>query len=228
MGWSPSAVLFDLDHTLCVYERTGEAVFAAAVERTGIDPPFDAQDYYGRFEEYLEDAADVVELRRRCFADLAAEAGEDPALGRRLADAYEAERDPHAVEAIPDAPAVIEAFRERYPLGLVTNGTPDTQVPKLEATGLDGVFETVVFAGHDTATKPDPEPFERALASLGVGPDEAVYVGNSHESDVMGATNAGLRSVWIPYSAPSESVDPAPTWRVDRLSDLLDPPWETG
>jgi putative hydrolase of the HAD superfamily len=45
--------------------------------------------------------------------------------------------------------------------------------------------------------KPDPAIFTEALALLSVSPEHALYVGDSHHHDVLGARAAGLTPVLI-------------------------------
>ncbi len=98
------------------------------------------------------------------------------------------------------------------------------QRTKMAALGIDDRVDAVVFAGHDAPVKPEPEPFERALAELGSTPDRAVHVGNSLDSDVAGADAAGLRSVWVPAD-PSVVPEPEPPFAFETLRPLGDPPW---
>lgn len=222
-GTPVDAVLFDLDETLCVYRRDGATVLSAAFEDAGVEPFFDIYDYYGRYGEYVADTDSVDQLRERCFADLAEERGRDRETGRAVARAYARERDQTNVEAMPGAHDVVAALAEDHRIGLVTNGAPGMQQTKLGALGLDGAFETIVYAGYDAASKPAPEPFDLALSDLGVERERAVHVGNSPESDVAGAHAAGLRSVWL--REDGRSPEHPPDWTVESLTELLDPPW---
>jgi putative hydrolase of the HAD superfamily len=212
------AVLFDLDDTLCRYRETAGDILPRCFERAGVEPFFTAADYYERFEAYLDAAESIPELRRQCFADIARERGVDPELGYEVARAYTDERDYSDVERLPEARAAVSAAAEHGTVGLVTNGPPETQRQKLDAVGLADIFETVVFAGYDTAAKPDPEPFERALSDLGVAPDVTLHVGNSLSSDVAGAQAAGLDAAWLDDGTPDP--DPTPDYVLDSLSDL--------
>lgn len=67
----------------------------------------------------------------------------------------------------------------------------------MRGLGIGDEFETVVFVGYDVAAKPDPEPFYTALDALDVEVEHTVKIGKLLESDVTGAHNAGLRSVWL-------------------------------
>lgn len=220
---APAAVLFDLDDTLCSYRRSVSEVLAASFDDVGVDAFFEAADYFGRYDDYLDETDGIDGLRATCFADLAAERGRSPDLGRAVAEAYARERDQTNVDLLPGAAEAVEHLGRDHRLGLVTNGAPDMQRTKLDAVDLADAFETVVFAGHDAPRKPDPTPFDRALSDLGVDHDHAVHVGNSPTSDVAGARAAGVRSVWL--REEGRSPDRRPDWVVDSLAELVDPPW---
>ncbi|MFB6361805.1 MAG: HAD family hydrolase, partial [Halobacteriales archaeon] len=124
------------------------------------------------------------------------------------------------------AQAALAELGADRPLGLVTNGAPGMQTTKLDALSIREAFATMVFAGYDTAPKPDPEPFRTVLEALGVPPDRTVHIGNSLESDVAGANAAGVTSVWLEHdSHPPAAVEP--DYTVGSLSELTDPPWST-
>ncbi|MFW6003445.1 MAG: HAD family hydrolase [Halanaeroarchaeum sp.] len=214
------AVLFDLDETLVRYERPASAVLDVAFEAVGVDPFFEVRDFQDRYEKFFPRSESIDHLRELVFEDIATNAGRDPSLGRRLAARYADERDHSRVDLLPGASDLLDALEDR-PLGLVTNGDPEMQRPKLEATGLDDRFETVVYAGHDTASKPDAEPFERALEDLNVDAPAGAFVGNDPVADVHGSQSVGLRSVWIRNGVDgTPAVEPDAT--VDCLDELLD------
>lgn len=221
---TPDAVLFDLDGTLVEYERSTADLLAVAFESAGLEPFFGVDEYFDRYRDHLGPDVSVTEGRRRCFAAIAADRGRDPEVGRRVADAFAAERDHSRVERVPGATEVLDALADDHALGVVTNGPPGMQSTKLEAAGLADRFETVVFAGHDCAAKPDPEPFETALRDLGASADRAVHVGDSPSSDVAGAHAAGLRSAWLSGKDGVEP-DPEPHHAVESLAALAEPPW---
>lgn len=132
------AVLFDLDDTLCEYERTQEELLAIAFDRAGVEPFFDADTYRQHFGEFIGESDGIEDLRERCFAAIAEERGRDPALAREIAGHYADARDPIGVRSRPGALEAIEVLGERYPLGLVTNGGPELQRGKLERIGIEG------------------------------------------------------------------------------------------
>jgi putative hydrolase of the HAD superfamily len=222
------AVLFDLDGTLVEYERSPGQLIDIAFESAGVDPFFEVGEYFDRFEDHLAPGVSIAEGRANCFAEIAADRGYDPERGRTVAERFRAERDHSRVELLPGATEALDALAADHALGLVTNGPPEMQGEKLASAGLADHFETVVFAGHDAAAKPDPEPFEAALSELDAAADRALHVGNSLSSDVAGAHAAGLRSVWVPAESGIEP-DPEPHHSLPSLDALADPdgpPWQ--
>jgi putative hydrolase of the HAD superfamily len=85
-------------------------------------------------------------------------------------------------------------------LGVVSNS--DGRVEEaLEAAGLRQLFDVVVDSALVGVEKPDPRIFHAALDALGVAPEEALYVGDLYEVDVVGARAAGMEAVLLGTSA---------------------------
>lgn len=214
------AVFLDLDGTICDFTRSPETLLEATFDSLDVDPFFTADDYRDQMRAFSKPASDVRK-RRRCFEKFAREAGYDPAVGREVAAAYERRRDYTRVEFRPGAADLLVRLEERYALGLITNGTPETQAPKIDSLDIRDHFETVVYAGHHTPPKPAPDCFERALDAVGVDPGDAVYVGDSLEHDVAGAKAAGVGSIYVTGGVWDEPEDAAtPDHTVESLADV--------
>ena len=216
------AILFDLDDTLVQYERSPGEVLQASYEIIGSDPMFSVEDYYARYDEFAETCESMDELRSECFAALADENGYERQQGRDVADTFSGERDQTNVELLPAVPRVLNALSRKYRLGIVTNGAQDVQRQKINAVSLERWVDTIVIAGHEIPPKPDPEPFERAIQSLNATPATTIHVGNSLETDIAGASAAGLHSIWISDADTIKGY--TPTHRIESLGDLLSLP----
>lgn len=214
------AVLFDIDDTICTYQRSGEEILPVAFETVGVDPFFTVEEYIDRYREFVGQSDTMSDLRQRCFAAFARERGHDPAVGREIALAYAAERDHTAVEFCPGARETLRRLASEVPLAAVTNGSPDMQSVKLDALGITDHFETVVHAGYDAPPKPEPEPFHDALDALGVRPGRTVHVGNSLASDVAGGRRAGVQTAWVTNGSNGNDPDPEPDYVLDSVDDL--------
>jgi HAD superfamily hydrolase (TIGR01509 family) len=81
-------------------------------------------------------------------------------------------------------------------LGVVSNSEGRVE-EALEAAGLRDYFDVVVDSGVLGIEKPDPRIFQAALQALRVAPEEALYVGDLYEVDVLGAQSAGIEAVLV-------------------------------
>jgi putative hydrolase of the HAD superfamily len=83
--------------------------------------------------------------------------------------------------------------------------------------GWSAYFDTVTFTQEVGLQKPDPRVFRFALARAGQRPADSVYVGDSWEADYLGATNAGLKAVWLNRGGRPA---PEPCREIGSLKDL--------
>jgi putative hydrolase of the HAD superfamily len=95
-------------------------------------------------------------------------------------------------------PGVVDALHELarrgIQLGICSNWDLDLE-DALERSGLPAVFGAIVTSARVGCPKPHSEIFHRALDRLGVGPDEAWFMGDDWAKDVDGAVNAGFAQV---------------------------------
>jgi HAD superfamily hydrolase (TIGR01549 family) len=116
---------------------------------------------------------------------------------------------------------LLDELRQRYRLGIITNGPADVQQHKFAHTGLSDYFELFLPSGEIGVHKPEPEIFRVALKRLGLSSEEAVFVGDHLDLDVVGAQRAGIRAIWF-SGAGKRSDDPSivPDAVIRRLEDL--------
>ncbi|HJL17071.1 MAG TPA: HAD-IA family hydrolase [Sandaracinaceae bacterium LLY-WYZ-13_1] len=102
--------------------------------------------------------------------------------------------------------AIVHALREAgTPLAIVTSKRRRGTTQGLAALGLSDAFDTWVCADDVARPKPHPEPVERALAVLGVGPERAVFVGDATH-DVHAGRAAGVRTVAVLWGSGSRDA----------------------
>jgi putative hydrolase of the HAD superfamily len=148
--------------------------------------------YY--LEHNLEgsDRARLDDLRDRC-AEAMMEALELPDLEH--ATAREAMLGSLEFVPFPDVLPALDALRGH--VLIVVSNWDCSLADWLGPAGLLEHFEAVVTSAEVGVGKPGRAIFERALALAGVGPGEAVHVGDSLENDVAGARAAGIRPVLV-------------------------------
>jgi putative hydrolase of the HAD superfamily len=224
-----AATVFDLDHTLCRHDQSGEEVYAGAFAHADVDRVGDPEDLWAALagspdpddiEGYIADGFRTV------LREYDVDHGDD--TPRALAAGFSEVVDHTRVSLRPGAETVLDHARDHGHVALLTNGPERRQSIKLDALDLTDAFDSVVFAGDMPNRKPHRDPFDRVVRDLGVDAGATLYVGDSLEHDVVGAQRAGLDVAWTPdgddpYEVTDDLVDTGdhdPEFVVPRLADL--------
>jgi putative hydrolase of the HAD superfamily len=84
-----------------------------------------------------------------------------------------------------------------YAIGLLSNTEALVTRYDLKALGLQDCFDCVVLSSSCGAKKPAPRIFRETLASLGVAGDEAVFIGDTFDTDIAGCLGAGIDGIYL-------------------------------
>ncbi len=95
--------------------------------------------------------------------------------------------------AMPYLRPFLERLRPRYRLAIATNRS-DTMQQVLREHDLEEYFDLVVTAMDVASPKPDPEQLMRVFSHFGIGPSEALYIGDS-AVDELAAKSSGVSFV---------------------------------
>lgn len=96
--------------------------------------------------------------------------------------------------------SILELAKENnVKLGIITNGPSEHQWSKITALGVESWInrENIIVSGDYGINKPDDRIFEIMKEKLQLPNDSLYYIGDSIENDVVGANNAGWKSIWI-------------------------------
>lgn len=211
------AVLFDLDGTLCRRTQDTDELYRETFERVGVEQFGEPAALWGALEG-PPDHDDRVGYIGAGFARLAAQHGRSDVDPLALASALTDLVDDSQVRLSPGASTALDSAAAAGPVGLVTNGTASRQRVKLDALGVTDRFDATVYAFDLPRRKPHAEPFERALSTLDVEPERALYVGNSPAYDIAGGQNAGLEVAWLDDGEGPGAYDPEYT--LESLVEL--------
>ncbi len=91
----------------------------------------------------------------------------------------------------PETIEVLQQLKKKYKLVLISNTDCFGIEPVVEKYQLTQYFDGIVLSYKEGKLKTDKALFEKALQEAGVSPDEAVMVGDSLESDMKSAEQAG-------------------------------------
>lgn len=98
--------------------------------------------------------------------------------------------------AVAGAVDLLQALKSVVQVGIVTNHLAAEQADKLNCCQLNPFVDFVICSETAGVPKPDPHIFKLALQQARCNPDEAVMLGDSWSSDIVGASGSGIRAVW--------------------------------
>jgi putative hydrolase of the HAD superfamily len=203
------AVLFDLDDTLFLQEAWLAGAWRAVAEAaagSGADGE--------AVHRALVAVAAEGSARGRIIDRALAATGWAHLDVAPLVEAFRNYR-PARLAPLPGVREGLAALRGEVPIGVVTDGDPMIQAGKLLALGLADAFDVVVLSDElgRERRKPHPAPFQRALRTIGVAPERAVFVGDRPDKDVAGPMALGMRAVRVGTGEYAAVADVAGTWR---------------
>jgi FMN hydrolase / 5-amino-6-(5-phospho-D-ribitylamino)uracil phosphatase len=213
-------VVFDADETLIdLSAAVRGGLLAVLAELRGLTPAAaglslaDLESDWVAVYPGLADAP-VMEIRRAALARSVARVGLESEL-ERIAELFFARRFALS-RPFAEVPGVLAALRRSYRIGFATNGNS-----RAALCGMDGLFDFEVYAFRDgVPQKPAPGFYAAVLAAAGCAAEDAVYVGDSWEHDVVAARAAGLSAVWLNRAGAPLPAGGVADAEIRSLADL--------
>ena len=217
-------IFFDLDHTLCDFEKNSGATFKSIFEELNFEFSLEQfLDFYNPinhyyWKQYRENRISEVELRylrlEKTFE--AMKVTSTAALIDRVSELYIQQLSTHT-ELFEGTVSVLEYLNSKYTLHIITNGFEHVQQRKLENSGIARFFKIVLTAEKIGFKKPHPTIFLSALKTAEVLPEHAMMIGDSLEADIQGALKLGMQA--IHFNSHMEAYHEE-CLIIDQLSDL--------
>lgn len=146
---------------------------------------------------------------------------DDHELGVKLADQFPRERRSRSIVYF-DTYSTLEALKGKYRLLLLTNGSPELQKEKLSAEPkLASYFDHILISGSFGEGKPAKPLFMHALALLESKPEETVMIGDKLTTDVLGALNSDVHSVWLNRTNHESNDQIVPMFEINELQEIF-------
>jgi HAD superfamily hydrolase (TIGR01662 family) len=115
----------------------------------------------------------------------------------------------------PGTHEALKNLRTRYRLAVISN-SDGTVAQLLDELDLGRYFESVTDSHLCGCEKPDPRIFHAALDTLGVRPEQSIYIGDLYSVDYVGARAVGMQALLM---------DPAGVYadtRYPRITSLAE------
>ena len=198
--------LFDLDQTLLDFHASEYKALGIVLNENGLsfsDEIYRAFKAYNKslWLELEKGTISRTELFTRRFRDVFSRcegdsSGLDPL---KVNDAFI--RTMSVNGALMDgALAFVRRLKDNIPdarIYIASNGATVNAKGRLASTGLDRYTDGVFISEEMGVTKPDAAFFERILEQIGEPGSSCIMIGDSLTSDMLGAKNASLDSVWF-------------------------------
>lgn len=199
-------VFFDLDHTLWDFDRNSALAFGRIFQKLKVN--MEVSEFVREYEPinlhywklFREERITKEELRRGRLIDAFNVFNMEMPISSidLMANSYidELPVDNHLFSG---ALEILDYLLPKYKLHIITNGFAEVQHLKLKNSGIDKYFTTITTSEQVTAKKPHPAIFKAALIKANVLPSQSIMIGDNLEADIVGASNAGMHTMFFNY-----------------------------
>ena len=217
------AIFLDIDDTVFNFKKCSESALKETFSMLNLNYNNNIFESFTAIDErlwkeqkaQLLTVADVLDIR---FAELSDTLGLNydsnlakDHFGQLLGEQYIME---------PGIEEVLKKLSAEYKIYAASNGVLSMQENRLKLSGLKRYFNDLFVSDDIGHAKPDISFFTESMERADLYPSEILMVGDSLVSDIAGAQNAGIDSVWYnPYGLTSESRIQA-DYEINHLHDL--------
>lgn len=195
-------VFFDLDHTLWDFEKNSNLTFEKLFKTHNVE--LNLQDFLTEYvpinfqywKLYREEKVSKEDLRygrlKETFDNLNFSVTDD--LIHLLSEEYihVLPSNNHLFEGTIE---LLEYLHPKYELHIITNGFEEVQNLKLEKSGIEKYFNSIITSESVGVKKPNPKVFKYALDKANAKADNSIMIGDNLEADIIGAIQCGITSI---------------------------------
>ncbi len=154
-----------------------------------------------RSEFHQEGNLSRINIWRALFEEFSQEASNDNLLKWETSYWKIVERKTTVFPEVIDTLKYLSSHYDHLALVTNTQGQTSSQAHRFENhPDLATFFSIIVVAGqNDIPAKPNTLAFEMCLKQLGITSDEAVYIGDDWQNDIIASKEAGLFPIWLKH-----------------------------
>lgn len=217
------AIFLDIDDTVFNFKKCSESALKETFSALNLEYNKSIFESFSLIDERLWrqqkkellTVADVLDIR---FAELSDTLGlgydsnlAKDHFGKLLGEQYIME---------PGIEEILKELSDDYKIYAASNGVLTMQENRLKLSGLEQYFTDLYVSDDIGSAKPNTDFFAESMKRADLYPTEILMVGDSLLSDIAGARQAGIDSVWYnPYGLESESRIRA-DFVIENLLDL--------
>ena len=100
--------------------------------------------------------------------------------------------------AMPGANSLLTDLKQQgYKLAVVSNGGHATRLTILQGLGFSHYFDEIISSELVGISKPNPGIFLHTSRQLNIVPENCLFIGDHPVNDIQGATQAGMKALWL-------------------------------
>ncbi len=204
------AIIFDLDGTIIDSEKNHISSILKTLKKYNIKASdediekcrgMSMENIYKyiikKYPQIKENVSDLVEQKTKIFLD----------------------EELDNIKIVPGFKELVDYSRDKYLLGLVTSFNSKHQKAVFEKFNLNSVFNVVITSCDSRKTKPNAEPYRRAIKKLGILPSKCVVLEDS-ANGITSANMAGTKTIGIATHGNTESLKRA-IFVVKNLKEVI-------
>ena len=218
---------FDLDNTLLSFKNSSFEAFSALLKEIGLEEKEDSYEVFHKINKVewriFEDGKITQDqLKHSRFQNYFDHIGFDfdglTANGIYLKHIVQF---PYYVEGAQELLKTLQ--EQKYKMSIITNGMKEVQRPRIKLCNWDHYFDQIFVSDEIGLAKPNVEFFNYCLEKSG-HPDksEILVIGDTLESDILGAKNANIKSCWINPNGDYCPPDLKPDYEINKLAELYE------
>ena len=217
-------LLIDLDDTILDFHKAEAIALSKTLQTFGLPVTDEVLTLYSQINKAHWEALERKELTREQVLT-----GRFEALFRRMGKTV----DPVAVARcyetnlsqghyfMPGALEALQALSKKHRLFVVSNGTKRVQDGRLDSAGIRPFFADIFISQEIGVNKPDALFFTRCFERIsGFQKSNALIVGDSLSSDILGGKNAGIPTCWVNPKGKAATTDCQPDYEISGLFQL--------
>ena len=206
-------IFLDLDDTILDFQRSEAIALRKTLQTLNVEPTDEVVTRYSEINRAHWQALERRELTREQvltgrFHQLFEELGmnDSPNVAQSL---YEKNLS-QSHFFMDGAPRLLMGLSGKYQLYIASNGTTIVQKSRIASAGIARYFKGIFLSQELGADKPQKEFFERATSQIeGYDPNEAIMLGDSLTSDILGGIQAGMHTCWFnPHHRERGNITP--------------------
>jgi putative hydrolase of the HAD superfamily len=209
-------VFLDLDNTLWDFDGNAEEALKVLFEKHRIEfhTGYKVEQFVALYRDvnhaywarYERGEVDKETLRTKRFSDTFDLMGLPHALQPENVWQEYLDICPLMKKMMPGAIDCLKLLSEKFKIGILTNGFEQTQTIKLKESGIGFFVDYMQSSERVGIAKPSKDFFNLALNSVSCDVQNAVYIGDNFQTDVLGGLQSGIKTYWYRLSGDLQNT----------------------